>query len=245
MKISFVIPAYNEEKNIIACVKSIQAAIKNCEADAEIIVVNNNSTDNTRDSVLLCGDDVILVDEERKGIVWARKAGYEASSGDLIANIDADNVMPTKWLPYVLKRFEGDDKLHALSGPLYYHDIPKHKRIAVRGFLLGGYFVNKINGIFGSASLLQGGNFILKREALEKIGGFDTSIIFYGEDTDIGHRVSKIGKVVYTFKLPIYSSGRRIEEEGLFKTGLTYAINFFTVTYRGKPTTKNYQDIRK
>ena len=85
--------------------------------------------------------------------------------------------------------------------------------------------------ILGHRSMLQGGNFILRREALEKIGGFDTSIEFYGEDSDIGKRVGQVGKIKWTFKLPIYSSGRRLLEEGIVTTGLHYTINFFGIIF--------------
>lgn len=244
MKISFVIPAHNEEANIPECIRSIQAEIVRTGADAEIIVANNASTDSTKTAALACGSGVIVVDEERKGIVWARKAGYDHSTGELIANIDADNRLPKGWLDTVLHTFR-NEHVYALSGPLIYYDLPLYMRAATRSFLIGGYIINAINRLFGMGSMLQGGNFILRRTALEAIGGFDTSISFYGEDTDIGKRVSKIGTVVWTFKLPIYSSGRRVREEGLLRTGLTYAINFFSVTYRNAPATQEYNDIRE
>jgi glycosyltransferase involved in cell wall biosynthesis len=243
MKVSFVIPAFNEENTIVACIQSIQEEIERVSCDAEIIIVNNGSTDTTKEKALSC-KGVYVVDESRKGIVWARKTGYETSTGDLIANIDADNILPKGWLGTVLKAFM-DPKLYALSGPVIYYDLPLFMRVATRVFLFGGYLLNFLNRWFGSASMLQGGNFILRREALKKIGGYDTSIQFYGEDTDVGKRVSQVGKVVWTFKLPIYSSGRRIRTEGLFRTGYIYALNYLSVTYRKKPATVDYTDIRR
>lgn len=241
MHISFVVPAYNESKNIKGCITSIQQELARNLCAGEIIVVNNASTDETKSIALSCG--VQVVDESRKGIVWARKAGFEVSTGELIANIDADNRLPEGWLAVVLEHFQ-DKKLYALSGPLVYYDVPAYVRIATKLFLFGGLLVNSINSVFGKGSMLQGGNFVLRREAITAIGGFDTSISFYGEDTDIGRRVSEVGKVVWTFKLPILSSGRRILEEGLFRTGIVYALNFFSVTYGKKPAMKEYKDIR-
>lgn len=242
MKISFVIPAYNEEKNIVGCIESIRKEIVRTGCDAEIIVVNNASTDATKEKAQSVAG-IVVVDEVRKGIVWARKAGFDASQGNLIANIDADNRLPQGWLSTVMLAFE-DPKISALSGPVIYYDLPLYMRAATKLFLIGGYILNKVHGLFGVSSMLQGGNFVLTREALQDIGGYNTSISFYGEDTDIGQRVSKIGTVVWTFRLPIYSSGRRIQKEGLFRTGLTYALNFFSVTYRKKPATQEYNDIR-
>jgi hypothetical protein len=93
-------------------------------------------------------------------------------------------------------------------------------------------------------SVVQGGNFVLRRDAWLKAGGFDTSIAFFGEDTDVAVRLSKVGKVKFTFGLPMKTSGRRLEKEGVFKTASTYTLNFFWVTFRGKPATVDYTDIR-
>ena len=93
--------------------------------------------------------------------------------------------------------------------------------------------------------MVQGGNFIVKRSALEKIGGFDTSIEFYGEDTDVARRLNGFGDVKFTFSLPIYASGRRLYGEGVFRAGMRYAANFFWVSYFKKPLTKKYSDFRQ
>ena len=61
--------------------------------------------------------------------------------------------------------------------------------------------------------MLQGGNYVVRREALEKIGGYNLEISFYGEDTDVARRIQKEGRVRFTFEFPIYASGRRINQE--------------------------------
>jgi hypothetical protein len=92
--------------------------------------------------------------------------------------------------------------------------------------------------------MLQGGNYIAKRESLNAIGGYDTSIVFYGEDSDIARRLAKIGKVKFTFALPMYTSGRRLANEGTLMTGLRYAINYAWITLFKKPLLMSYTDIR-
>lgn len=242
MKISIVIPAYNEEVNIEACIRAMQEEIARSRADAEIIVANNASTDATGERARSAG--AFVVDEPRKGITFARAAGYAASSGELVANIDADSLMPQGWLTTVEKRFS-DPSLLLLSGPYIYYDTPLYVRFFTRVFYIAGYVVNKVFGVLlGTESNVQGGNYVLRRSALEAIGGFDTSISFYGEDTDIGRRVSKLGKVVWTFALPMKTSGRRLMNEGLVKTGWTYAVNFFWITVFKRPYTKTYTDVR-
>ncbi|MBI2610594.1 glycosyltransferase family 2 protein [Candidatus Kaiserbacteria bacterium] len=244
MKISFVIPAYNEEADIGPCLESVQKEIIRERADAEIIVVNNASTDRTAD-IARGFRNVRVVEEPRKGLVRARQAGFKVSTGELVANVDADTMVPQGWLHTVLQEFERDKKLVALSGPFIYHDLPLFSRILVRVFYAAGYLMYFLNRfVFRIGSMLQGGNFVARREALQKIGGFNTSIEFYGEDTDVARRLSKIGNVKWSFKLPIYTSGRRLTREGIISVGLRYALNFFWTTFFGKPYTLAYKDIR-
>lgn len=254
MKISFIIPAYNEEKIIGKCLESVTKAIQGVkskgltaggrEVDFEILVVNNASKDRTKE-IASAYPGVRVVDEMRKGLVWARQGGYEASTGDLLAYIDADTMPPDTWLPKVIEEFRDDPKLLALSGPYIYYDTPAYFRLLTKGFYALGLLVDNISKLlFKSGSLLQGGNFVLRREAVVKIGGFDTRIEFYGEDTDIGRRVGKVGKVKWTFALPMYTTGRRFIQQGMCMTSVRYAVNFIWVTFLGKPFSKTYRDLQ-
>ena len=245
MKISFVIPAYNEEKRIADCLSSVLKEISNYKYNTEVVVVNNASKDRTKE-IASSFQGVKVVDEYNKGLVWARKCGMDNSTGGLIANIDADVLVPEGWLKKVMDEFEKDKKLVALSGPYIYYDLSLWQRAWVRIFYYLGYFSYLINSkIIKIGGMLQGGNFIVRRDALEKIGGYDTTITFYGEDTDIAKRIYAVGKVKWTFKLPMYTTGRRLAEEGMITMGIKYAMNHIWPLFFGKPFTKEYKDIRK
>jgi glycosyltransferase involved in cell wall biosynthesis len=245
MKISFVIPAYNEEKVIADCLTSIQKEISRYAYDTEIVVVNNNCTDRTKE-IVLSFTGVRVVDELRKGIVFARACGMDHSSGELIANVDADVLVPEGWLYTVMEAFTHDTELVALSGPYIYYDLSIYHRALVRLFYYCGYGVYLLNNyVFKVSGMLQGGNFIVRRDAMQNIGGYDTRISFYGEDTDIAKRIRKVGKVRWTFALPMFTSGRRLRDEGIFKTGLTYAVNYIWPILFSKPFTTTYRDIRE
>ncbi|OGZ01269.1 MAG: glycosyl transferase family 2 [Candidatus Liptonbacteria bacterium RIFCSPLOWO2_01_FULL_56_20] len=244
MKLSFVIPAYNEEAYIGKCLGSIERELRGARYDAEVIVVNNASTDRTK-TIAKGFAGVRIVDEPTKGIVWARRAGLRAAAGELIANIDADAVLPRGWLANVLREFEKNPALICLSGPHVYYDLSKSARFFVAVFYGLGFLFYLLNRfVLRIGSLVQGGNFVVKRWALERIGGYDTTINFYGEDTDIARRLHTIGPVKFTFGLPIYISGRRLAREGILRTGLRYAINFFWVTFRKRPFDTTSTDIR-
>jgi glycosyltransferase involved in cell wall biosynthesis len=74
MKISFVIPAYNEEAVIAKCLESVQKELTRTPCEVEVVVVNNASTDKTRE-IALTFPGVRVVNEEKKGLVFARAAG--------------------------------------------------------------------------------------------------------------------------------------------------------------------------
>lgn len=249
MKISFVVPAYNEQalltRSLTAIRDEILRAGQELGKDAEIIVVNNASTDRTRE-VALSIPGVAVVDEPRKGLVQARWCGFEHSTGELIANIDADTIIPPGWLTEVMRQFERGPSLVALSGPYIYYGVPSRVNMVVGAYYrlaFTAYLLNRF--VLNVGSMLQGGNFIVKRAAMLKLGSPDLRFSFYGEDTDMARRLSKVGGVKFTFRLPAQSSGRRLAGEGVFTIGLRYSMNFFWATFRKKPFTEAWQDIRE
>ena len=245
MRLSFVIPAYNEEAYLPACLESILAQTGDLGDDVEILVVNNASVDRTSE-VALKYPGVRVVDESRKGLTFARQAGFAASKGELIANVDSDSRLTPGWVKRVLDEFAADPKLASLSGPFIYYDLTARQRFSVGIFYAAAFTVYVANRyILRAGSMVQGGNFVLRREALVAIGGFDTSIAFYGEDTDIARRVSRVGKVKFTFKLKMFSSARRLNKEGMLTMAGRYTMNYLWTTFRKKPYTAEYIDIRE
>ncbi len=269
MRLSFVVPAYNEEAYLPACLDSILAQTRNLPSGTcEIIVVNNASTDRTRDVVLTyLHSGVKLIDEPRKGLTFARQAGFAASTGSLIANVDADSRLTPHWVSNVFRTFADADarvradshlptntharSLHtkplaALSGPVLYYDLTPRQRLLVHVFYLTAWITYALNRyVLRVGSMVQGGNFITSRAALESIGGFNTAISFYGEDTDIARRLNAVGEVRFTFDLKMFSSARRLKSEGILTMAARYSINYLWTTFLKRPFTNTYIDIRE
>ncbi|MBI4085317.1 MAG: glycosyltransferase family 2 protein [Candidatus Liptonbacteria bacterium] len=237
MRISFVIPAYNEENYVGNCIASIQKELGENPREAEIIVVNNASTDRT-DEIARKYKGIHVVNEPNKGLTYARQRGLKEAAGDLLAYIDADCVLKDGWLKIALSEFENPSVV-ALSGPRYYYGIPRFKKFLADG---GWWFAPITYRLVGY--MILGGNFVARRDAIEKIGGFNTNIKFYGEDTDIARRLHRVGKVVFRMNFFVYGSGRRLMKEGVLKTYLVYAINFVWGVIFKKPFTEHYQDVR-
>jgi glycosyltransferase involved in cell wall biosynthesis len=268
MRLSFVVPAYNEEAYLPACLESICEQIRTLPAGTcEIIVVNNASTDRTRE-VALRYPGVAVVDEPRKGLTFARQAGFAASTGTLIANVDADSRLTPNWVTNVLTTFaeaeasaaaksnaaksnaaakpEARRPLVSFSGPLVYYDLTPRQRRLVHIFYMTAWTTYAINRyILRVGSMVQGGNFVVSRAALESIGGFNTTISFYGEDTDIARRLNDVGEVRFTFDLKMSSSARRLKSEGMLTMAARYSINYLWTTFFKRPYTDTYIDIRE
>ena len=253
MRLSFVVPAFNEEAYLPACLDSILEQTRALPAGStEIIVVNNASTDRTRE-VALSYPGVILVDEHRKGLPFARQAGFAASSGALVAHVDSDSRLTPGWVAQVLAAFDADDArtphkqpLVALSGPVLYYDLTPRQRLLVHVFYLTAWTTYAINRYIPRVgSMVQGGNFITRRDALSSIGGFNTDIIFYGEDTDIARRLNAVGEVRFTFDLKMFSSARRLKNEGMLTMAARYSINYLWTTFFKRPFTQTHIDIRE
>lgn len=245
MELSFVIPAYNEERYLADCIESILKQTATLPVATEIIVVNNASTDGTRE-VALRYPQVMLVDEPRKGLTHARQAGFAASRGRLIANVDADSRLTPCWVEKVLRAFCANMELAAFSGPLLYYDLNDSQRFAVHIFYLTAWMTYVTNRyLLRVGSMVQGGNFVVSRKALEAIGGFNLAISFYGEDTDIARRLHAVGDVLFSFDLKMFSSARRLKHEGLLTMAGKYTINYLWTTFLKRPFTHEHIDIRE
>lgn len=247
MKISFIIPAYNEEKYIGKCLESIIKEASSSQIESEIIIVNNASTDRTKEVAMSFTNSQIkvrIVDEPQKGVNSARQTGFRVASGNLIAYIDADSQLTPNWIETALNKIN-KPTIVAVSGPAIFHDLPIATNLIIWVFYYLAYITYLVNRfILKSGSLALGANILIKKQALQKIGGPDTTFQFYGDDTDLAKRLSKVGGVIFTFKLPIYTSGRRLKKEGLITMGLKYQINYFWILLFKKPFSKSSIDVR-
>lgn len=234
--ISLVIPAYNEEAYLPAC---LDAVMRNVASKAlEIIVVDNNSTDGTK-RVIERYPAVTYVFEPHKGITRARQAGLLNASGDIVAYVDADTLPPPGWIEQIARHFEADSTLACLSGPYSFYDLS-----GIRDRISTGWFITARPLYALTGYMMVGGNFAIPRDTLQRMGGFDDSIEFYGEDADIAKRAKKFGKVLFSPSFVMPTSGRRLKKQGLLKMAGLYFINYLSIVFRSKPATRGYQDVR-
>lgn len=239
MKLSIVIPAYNEEKYLPRCLDSLQHHVTGDDRLLEVIVVDNASTDQTA-QVASQYPFAKVVAEPRKGLPWARQKGLLSAQGDLLAYIDADTEVSDGWLGAIYEHFTDNHELVCLSGPAYYFDLdPWQDKIT---HFYWHYLARPAYKMMGY--MVTAANFTVKRETLERIGGFDPTVSFYGDDTNLARRLSEAGKVLFDNNFRVYTSGRRLKAQGTIKTGAIYAASYVSEALFKRPIVKHYDDIR-
>jgi len=242
LRISVIVCAHNEAQYLPACLYSLLAQTRRPD---EILVVNNASTDETR-AVALQVPHVRVVDEPRKGLVIARDTGRLASTGDVLVYVDADCRAPLTWLARIEARFEGDRDLLALSGPYRFYDWDWWGRVLIRAydFTLAPATQVLVKYLLRIGTVFYGGNFAVRREALDRIGGFDTSIEFHGEDTNLGRRLFAVGKVGLFHDCFLHTSARRYVAMGKGTVIRLYVRNFTSELLHHRPKDATHLDVR-
>ena len=241
LKLSVIVCAYNEERYLPACLHSLLAQTRPPD---ELLVVNNASTDQTA-AVAAAIPGVRVVDEPRKGLVVAREAGRAASTGDVLAYVDADCRAPLTWLARLERRFDRAPGLVAVTAPYRFYDWDRTGRALVRAYdvTLAPLTQLLVKHVLRLGSILYGGNFAVRRAALDRIG-FDTSIEFHGEDTNLGRRLSALGPVRICPELFVYTSARRYVAMGKRAVFALYVRNFVSEMLRHRPVDEEHLDVR-
>jgi glycosyltransferase involved in cell wall biosynthesis len=166
--VSIVIPAYNEEVAIKACV---EAALNQTEPAEEIIVVDNRSTDKTSKVVAGLqreypnGHIRLLHENKKQGIIPARNYGFDAARGEIIGRIDADSLIYENWVAEVKSLFCANPKLAAATGPVSYHDMPFREF----GLKADNVFRKFVFKCIPKYQLLFGSNMAIRKSAWEII----------------------------------------------------------------------------
>jgi glycosyltransferase involved in cell wall biosynthesis len=241
-RISVIVCAYNEQDYVAACLQSVLAQSR---APDEVLLVNNASTDGTR---WIAGRirGVTVVDEWRRGLVHAREAGRRRATGDLLVYVDADSRLPAGWLEHVETVFDRRPGMVAMSGAFRYYDWHRRGRALLRLYdvTVAPLTHLLVHHVLGIGAVLYGGAFCVRRWALDAIKGFDTSIDFHGEDTNLGRRLTRVGHVRLSARRRVLTSARRFRAHGAGAVCRLYVRNFWWELVRHRPLDSRHVDVR-
>jgi glycosyltransferase involved in cell wall biosynthesis len=235
MKISIIIPAYNEEDYITKTLLSLSDLEVKQDWEIETIVVNGGSTDETAFIARKFG--CIVLDEPHKGIGFARQEGLRHATGEIIAFTDADTIVPKDWLVAHVQALH-KPKVVFSYGTFRVFDghWPYYQYI--------NYFQPHMLWFFHhffSFPVAAGQNMAFWRNKAVAVGGFDENLEVF-EDIDLAVKMEKIGKLVFLDKLIVYSSGRRAKEGwAFFKRMFDSYVQFFILR---RKNLKTFPDFR-
>jgi len=198
--VSVVIPAYNEERMIARCLESVCASVY---PDFEVIVVNDGSTDATEQRVqpFLSDPRIRYVRKVNGGKGSALNSGIAASNREIILYTDADCLFQTDTIGKITRWFV-DPSIHAVCGD----DTPLSPETALQKLLvitthIGTGFVRRALSILGVIPIISGNLGAVRRETLERVGGFSN---VWGEDLDITFRLQKAkARIVYDWEAAV------------------------------------------
>jgi glycosyltransferase involved in cell wall biosynthesis len=159
LTLSIVIPVFNEQRYIKACLDSIAA--QTVKPD-EVIVVDNNSTD---ESVRIVEgyQFVKILHEPTQHQVFAQATGFNAATSDILGRIDADSILPPDWVDKIKTSFE-DENVAAVTGGCNPYDVPLRRFGAI---IFYSYIYSA--GLIGGQRMLWGSNCAIKKQAWSKI----------------------------------------------------------------------------
>jgi cellulose synthase/poly-beta-1,6-N-acetylglucosamine synthase-like glycosyltransferase len=234
-ELSIVVPAYNEERCIAACIRSLAGQETDCPY--EVILVDNNSTDNTAAVALSAAGrlNLRIVHERRQGRGPARRTGFALAHGKVVLSADADTTYPPNWLSSLLGAL-ADPEVVAVTGTARIDDLSGWQNVV---FNICQPLAMWCYRLALGHHCLSGFNFAIRRNVYRASGGFDPALNAE-EDADLSRRVARLGKIRFLL-IPVTFSGRRFKR-GLLRGLLAYTVLFWH--YHQQRTSAHLSDVR-
>lgn len=249
MQLSIIILNYNVRYFLEQCVLSVQSAIQNL--DAEIIVVDNNSQDDSCKMMKERFPDVVLVEnKENSGFPKGNNIGVEIAKGEYICILNPDTVVAEDTFEKILAFAKTKTDLGIVGCKLIDgtgNFLPESKRGIPTPFVaftkifslykifpsiksFCNYYASHINeNQTGKVEILVGAFMVMKKGTYQEVGGFDEDCFMYSDDIDLSYMVLKTGKQNYYFHetTVIHYKGESTIKDGTYMKRFQEAMNFF------------------
>ena len=250
MQLSVIILNYNVRYFLELCVLSVQKAIQ--DIDAEIIVVDNNSPDDSCEMMKQRFPNVKLIEnKENLGFPKGNNIGVSQAKGEYICIINPDTVVAedtfTKILNFVTSSEVEKGDLGIVGCKLIDgtgNFLPESKRGVPTPFVaftkifglykfsnyFGKYYAQHLQeNETGKVDILVGAFMVMKRELYLEVGGFDEKCFMYSDDIDLSYMVLQKGKANYYFHetTVIHYKGESTIKDGTYMKRFQEAMNFF------------------
>ena len=249
MQLSIVILNYNVRYFLEQCVRSVENAIKNL--DAEIIVIDNNSSDDSCEMMKQRFSHIKLIENNQNlGFPKGNNIGVAQAKGEYICILNPDTAVAEDTFMRVLAFAQKQSDLGIVGVKLIDgtgNFLPESKRgiptpwvaftkitglykIFPKSRIFGKYYAQHLSeNETGKVDILVGAFMMMKRDLYNEIGGFDENCFMYSDDIDLSYRVLKEGKSNYYFHetLVIHYKGESTVKDETYMKRFQEAMNFF------------------
>ncbi len=229
--VSLVIPCYNEEPFIKKTLQSIrgQSILNEYPEYFEIILANNNSTDNSVPIAENYVDKIINVTQ--KGKLYARNQGISVAKGNIIVAADADIYYPPLWLNTLLEPFNNVDSLNytpnisGVNGSIYNSNIPGiPSQIYNIGQFINKHIINTTS-MSGANSAFWKHKYYQVGRLNEQFNQMNIKEMHYHEENNFGQQLNKLGKIIYKLNASCIHLGGQRSGCRFGSTNKEYCIN--------------------
>lgn len=234
--LSFIICTYNRDKYIYECLSRL--AKNTIQTGWEIILVNNNSTDNTMTECERFATDYGWVDyhyyvEKQQGLSFARNRGIEEAHGDWLVFLDDDAMVEQDYIANLQRHLQEHPEIGAFGGqivPFFEESEPDWYSKWSMGFVSAIDRGKQVH-VFPNNQFPIGANMGIKKTVIEHVGYFNTELgrngnnLLAGEEKDMFNRIRKEGYTIFYFPsigVHHYIPSKRTTTE--FVTRLAYGI---------------------
>jgi len=248
MIISVVVSTYNRSELLVDCLNSL-AEQTNEKSNYEVIVVDNNSTDNTANVVKSFVDrypNFKYVVETQQGLSHARNRGYKEASGDYVAYIDDDARAHSDWVEQIINFIKQHPDAKAFGGPVFGFCTFSAPAWFPKEY--GTWSLGETERILNENEWIIGSNMIYYKKLLVHLGGFNKNLgmngkqIAYGEETELITRIRALGLPIYYVPdirvdhlIQAYKLNMRFLLKSRFQNGLNYSNIFNNYSLHKNP----------
>jgi glycosyltransferase involved in cell wall biosynthesis len=220
LRFSVVVPAYNEAAFVGATLKALQH--QDFTGQYEIIVVDNNSSDDT--AAIAASYGVTVVSEPVTGVCQARQRGAAQARGEILVSTDADTVQPPDWLSRIDRQFRRADDVVAVGGPCRFSNPSWWAGFFAQ---LLFWMVATVFSWTGRVVYISATNTAVRRSDFP---GYNPLMTQGGDELDLLRRLKPAGLVVWDPDNVVLTSPRRLQK-GLVYSFFVSFLTFYVLAY--------------
>ena len=210
--LSIIIVNWNLQELVTECLASIYRNLN--DVNFEVIVVDNNSSDNSVNAIKNTYTAVTLIGNSKNvGFGKANNQGLKVSKGEFVLLLNPDTVIMNQAIQKMLAFIANDESVGAVGPKIVDGNNTVRPECARNYLTLSGELAqlakfdrprrrNRMNKSWNEmrkVEVLSGSCMLMRKACLDQVGGFDEQFFLYGEDVDLCYRIKQSGWKVYYF----------------------------------------------